>query len=101
MSSRIFCENGAPLDVAGKSRLTQRQRTIVWLTAIAIALTRLAAVSRSLWDWDEALFCSALRSYDVTQHHPHPPGFPLYILAAHVTRFFTASDFGALQAVSV
>jgi MFS family permease len=59
------------------------------------------AVSKSLWDSDEALFCSALRGFDVTQHHPHPPGFPLYILAAHVTRFFTASDFRALQTVTV
>ncbi|MGZ7039869.1 MAG: hypothetical protein ACXVJO_16960, partial [Thermoanaerobaculia bacterium] len=74
---------------------------IVWLTAFAVALTRLLAISKSLWDSDEALFCSALRSYDVTQHHPHPPGFPLFILAAHVTRFFTSSDFRALQAVTV
>ncbi|MGZ7040391.1 MAG: hypothetical protein ACXVH7_01240 [Thermoanaerobaculia bacterium] len=74
---------------------------IVWLTAFAVAVTRLLAISKSLWDSDEALFCSALRSYDVTQHHPHPPGFPLFILAAHVTRFFTSSDFRALQAVTV
>jgi hypothetical protein len=89
------------LDVTRASRLTQRQRASVWLTAAAVAPTRFYAISKSLWDSDEALFCSALRSYDVTQHHPHPPGFPLFIAAAHVTRLFTASDFHALQAVSV
>jgi hypothetical protein len=90
-----------PLDFTEASRLTQRHLAIVWLTAVAVAFTRVYAMSKSLWDSDEALFCSALRSYDVTQHHPHPPGFPLFIAAAHVMRMVTSSDFRALQAVSV
>lgn len=59
------------------------------------------ALSKTLWDWDEALFASALRDFDVTQHHPHPPGFPLFVALAHVTRLFTASDFRAYQAVTL
>jgi hypothetical protein len=101
MTLPVFCENGAPLDLAEVPRLTERQRAIVWLTAIGVALTRFYAVSKSMWDWDEALFCSAMREFDVTQHHPHPPGFPLFIAAAHVTRIFATSDFRALQAVTV
>jgi hypothetical protein len=45
-------------------------------------VSRIWARSRTLWDWDEALFAIAVRSYDVTLHHPHPPGFPLYIAMA-------------------
>ena len=101
-----FCENGAPLDLTEVPRLTERQRAIVWVTAAAVAATRLYAMSRSLWDWDEALFCSAMRDFDVMHrgwnivYHPHPPGFPLFIALAHVTRLFARTDFGALQAVS-
>jgi hypothetical protein len=81
--------------------LTSRQRAIFWIAAIVCAASRFPALSRSLWDWDEALFCLGMRSYDVASHHPHPPGFPLYIAAAKVARIFTNSDFHALQALNL
>src|SRR5204863_7668414 len=42
-----------------------------------------------------------MRAYDVASHHPHPPGFPVYIAAAKIARLFTSSDFRALQAVNL
>ncbi|MEA2463456.1 MAG: hypothetical protein QOJ98_1203, partial [Acidobacteriota bacterium] len=80
---------------------TPRQRTILLCVAAACAATRFLAVARSPWDWDELLFCHALRDYDVAQHHPHPPGFPLFIGLAKLVRFFIDSDFRALQAITV
>ncbi len=65
------------------------------------ALSRFYAISRSIWDWDEALFCLGVRQYDMVQHHPHPPGFPLFIAAAKVLRPLAGSDFRALQIVTV
>lgn len=58
-------------------------------------------MARSLWDWDEALFCLGMRSYDVTQHHPHPPGFPVYIGLGRIVRLIIHSDFRALQAINL
>jgi 4-amino-4-deoxy-L-arabinose transferase-like glycosyltransferase len=81
--------------------LTGRERAIVWAVALFSAATRFLAMARSLWDWDEALFCLGMRSYDVTSHHPHPPGFPVYIGAAKLLRFFIPSDFRALQAINL
>ena len=81
--------------------LTRNQRIAVTLTALVCAATRFLAMARSLWDWDEALFCLGMRSYDVTSHHPHPPGFPVYIAFGHVAHLFTQSDFHALQAVNM
>ena len=71
------------------------------VTTLVVALTRLAAISASMWDWDEALFCAALRDYDVVQHRPHPPGYPLFIALGHITRLVATSDFRALQALNV
>jgi hypothetical protein len=65
-----------------------------------VALSRLIALSHSMWDWDEALFSQAINEYDVTQHHPHPPGFPTFILLGKIARFFIDENFHALRAVS-
>ena len=80
------------------AELTRRERIAVWLLALVVAATRWPAVSRTLWDWDEALFALALRDYDVVAHHPHPPGFPLFIALA---KLIPLDEFHALQSVTV
>ncbi|MEA2238512.1 MAG: hypothetical protein QOC81_3236 [Thermoanaerobaculia bacterium] len=80
--------------------LTLRQRQMVIGLAIAVAATRFLAVSHSMWDWDEALFAATLHHYDVAQHHPHPPGFPLFFALAKLARVVIHDDFHALRAVS-
>lgn len=81
--------------------LRPRQQLFVIALAIAVAATRFLAVSHSMWDWDEALFASALQHYDVAQHHPHPPGFPLFFALAKLARLVVHDDFHALRAISV
>jgi Dolichyl-phosphate-mannose-protein mannosyltransferase len=81
--------------------IAARQRAIVIVVAVVCALTRFLALARSVWDWDEALFTMALRDYDVTLHHPHPPGFPVFIAMARMARLIVPDDFRALQAVNL
>lgn len=81
--------------------ISSRQRRFVVFASVIVALTRLFAVSKSLWDWDEALFSHALLDYDVVHHHPHPPGFPLFIFFARLLRPLASSDFRAIQFVVV
>jgi hypothetical protein len=83
------------------SALTPRQRLAFGVVALVCAATRFLAVAKTLWDWDEALFCLGMRSYDVTAHHPHPPGFPVYIALGRIVRTVIHSDFRALQTVNV
>ncbi len=78
--------------------LTPREWMAFAIAAIFVAVTRLLAVSKSLWDWDEALFVLALRDYDVAAFHPHPPGFPLFIAAA---KLLPLEPFRALQTLVV
>ena len=77
------------------------QRISYWILAIVIGLTRIYALSRSLWDWDEALFCAGVREYNVGYYHPHPPGFPLFMLAAKIVHLVIHSEFRAVQAVTL
>ncbi|MGZ7041189.1 MAG: hypothetical protein ACXVH7_05300, partial [Thermoanaerobaculia bacterium] len=81
--------------------ITPRQRQLFWILALVCAATRFLAMARSLWEWDEALFCLGMRAYDVTSHHPHPPGFPVYIAAAKIVRLIVPSDFRALQTLNL
>ncbi len=78
-----------------------RERWIVIAATLATAVSRVLALARTPWDWDELLFMLALDHYDVAAHRPHPPGFPLYIFAAKVVRKLGFGDFHALQALSL
>lgn len=81
--------------------MAPREKLIVWVAAIVVAATRFLAVAKTLWDWDEAQFVLALRDFDVVAHHPHPPGFPLFIGAAKLITFADIEPFRALQAIAV
>jgi len=36
--------------------------------------------SPGLDEWDSVQFAMGVRSFDIWHHHPHPPGYPLFIL---------------------
>lgn len=80
------------------SPLTRREWLVFLALSVLVAASRLFAISKTLWDWDEALFVLALREYDVAAYHPHPPGFPLFIAAA---KLIPLDDFRALQTIVV
>jgi hypothetical protein len=45
--------------------LGRHERAVFWVAAVAMAVTRLMALARSPWDWDEFDFMLALQTYDV------------------------------------
>ncbi len=82
--------------------LTARQWVAVTAATLVAAISRLLALARTPWDWDELLFIQALDHFDVAKHRPHPPGFPLYIFTAKVIRKLGGfGDFHTLQALSI
>jgi len=81
--------------------LTASQKRALAIATLITAATRVWGLARSPWDWDEILFSLALRHYDVALHHPHPPGFPLFIAAAKLFALTGLSGFHALQALNL
>jgi hypothetical protein len=81
--------------------VSRAQRIAVVVTSILAGATRFLALAKFPWDWDEILFCLAVRDYNMQAHQPHPPGFPLYVGLAKIARLFTGDDFRALQAINI
>lgn len=81
--------------------LTPPQRKLIWIVSLLIVPTRWFALSATMWDWDEAQFAAGVREYNVGNpfHHPHPPGFPVFMALAKLARLAAPSDFAALQTI--
>lgn len=77
------------------------ERRTILILSIVIALTRLLAIAQSPFDWDEALFSLGVRDYEVPEHRPHPPGYPLFILAAKLIALTGLDAFRCVQIVVV
>jgi hypothetical protein len=62
--------------------MTAPQRALCWLLAalwLALALPHID--TRYSFDWDSSQFERGVRHFDIARHQPHPPGYPLWILA--------------------
>src|SRR6185295_1534953 len=46
---------------------------------LATVLLRLPFAARRMWDHDSVQFALGVERFDLAAHHPHPPGYPLYI----------------------
>lgn len=73
-------------------RVVARQREwfgVVTLTlTLAVVITRLPFMTRTLYAFDSANYALAIRDfYNVAFHQPHPPGYPLYVFFARAIYF--------------
>jgi hypothetical protein len=73
--------------------------SVLTLAAVYLA-AHLAFLAPSLEDIDSINFALGLRHYDVAQHQPHPPGYPVYIAMGRTARAMlegVAASRGALR----
>ncbi|HEX5761116.1 MAG TPA: DUF2723 domain-containing protein [Thermoanaerobaculia bacterium] len=64
---------------AGNDRDRGSVRRAAWAVAALALLFRLPFAARRLWDHDSVQFALGVERFDLAAHHPHPPGYPLYI----------------------
>jgi hypothetical protein len=81
--------------------VTRAERlTGVVLASLFLAL-HLPFLPPSLEDLDSINFALGVRHYDVSQHQPHPPGYPLFIGAAKLLHASGLSEVHALSLLGV
>ncbi len=70
------------------------------LALVTIAM-RLPFRSHRVFNWDAVNFVLALHDYDVRLHHPHPPGYPVFIAMGRVLQLLLPDPNTALVAVAM
>lgn len=69
--------------------------------ALGFLAFHLPFLPSSLEDLDSINFALGLRDFDVAQHQPHPPGYPVYIFIVRAVHAVVGSEVRALSLVSV
>ena len=71
-------------------------RAALAVLALAFALAHAPYVVSTLEDIDSVNFALGVRDFDVAEHRPHPPGYPIYIglgkVGVAATRLFTDGE---------
>jgi len=67
-----------PAVAGGPGDLRSHRRAALAAAAVAV-LVRLPFAAHRMWDHDSVQFALGVEKYDLAAHHPHPPGYPLYI----------------------
>src|SRR5690349_19472887 len=79
-------------------------RDVPWrelLGAIIVLASRIVTAPRTPWENDEFLFAEGVKHFDPSLYHPHPPGYPLYILLGKVFNAFTNDPWRALLIIAI
>jgi Protein of unknown function (DUF2723) len=69
--------------------------------AAAAVVTRLPFAAHRLWDHDSVQFALGVERYDLAAHHPHPPGYPLYIAVLKVLAALGVDALHGMVALSI
>ncbi|HLX08209.1 MAG TPA: DUF2723 domain-containing protein [Thermoanaerobaculia bacterium] len=80
--------------VAAAAPAALRQRLMALAAAVAAVVTRVPFAAQRLWDHDSVQFALGVERYDLAAHHPHPPGYPLYIA---ILKLLAAAGIDALH----
>lgn len=65
--------------------------------ALVFALAHAPFLATSLEDIDSVNFALGLRHFDVAEHRPHPPGYPVYIALGKVAKVVTGSVMSGVE----
>jgi len=69
--------------------------------AAAAVASRVPFAARRLWDHDSVQFALGVEKYDLAAHHPHPPGYPLYIAVLELLAGLGVDSLHGMVALSI
>jgi 4-amino-4-deoxy-L-arabinose transferase-like glycosyltransferase len=69
--------------------------------ALIVLLVRIVTAPRTPWENDEFLFAEAVRKFDPSRYHPHPPGYPLFVLLGKAFAVVTHDPWRALVVLNI
>jgi hypothetical protein len=76
-------------------------RRVALAAAAAAVVTRVPFAARRLWDHDSVQFALGVEKYDLAAHHPHPPGYPLYIAVLKLLAMLGVDSLHGMVALSI
>jgi hypothetical protein len=69
--------------------------------AIVVLITRILTAPKTPWELDELLFTQAVVKFDPSNYHPHPPGYPLYVLLGKAFHLVVDDPWRALVVLAI
>lgn len=81
--------------------MPRSRRLIVAALVLVFLALHLPYLPASLEDLDSINFALAIRDFDVAEHQPHPPGYPIFVAAAKAVNVFTGSEVVTLSLLGV
>jgi hypothetical protein len=83
-----------------RSPLAQgRPPRVLAALALVFALAHVPFLAASLEDIDSVNFALGVRDFDVAEHRPHPPGYPVYIALGKIAAGIAGVGTGALPSM--
>lgn len=79
----------------------RRLRRVALGAAAAAIVTRIPFTASRLWDHDSVQFALGVERYDLAAHHPHPPGYPLYIAVLKLLALLGVDSLHGMEALSI
>jgi hypothetical protein len=78
-----------------------RLRFAAFVAAVVAVLIRVPFAARRMWDHDSIQFALGVERYDLAAHHPHPPGYPLYIAILKLLRLAGVEPLQGMVALAI
>jgi hypothetical protein len=78
-----------------------RLRLAALAAAVATVMIRIPFAARRMWDHDSIQFALGVERYDLAAHHPHPPGYPLYIALLKLLRLTGIEPLQGMVALAI
>jgi len=81
--------------------VTRSERLAAALVAALFVALHLPFLPSSLEDLDSINFALGIRHFDVAQHQPHPPGYPIYIALGKAVHLLIGSEARVLALIGI